>query len=455
LILELHFDKGSLILKTSDTTTFDPIHPWIWDERSEHHRTLAYEYPRVLKQISVHQGVDRAKCFEQHQWEWCDDRELRPSQCEALEAWRRSKGRGVVVLPTGAGKSLLAMKAIHKTSRTTLVIVPTLDLMAQWMNDMERVFSSQIGQMGGGVHDIRDITVSTYDSAHLHMEHVGHRFGMLVFDECHHLPSSSYQWIAKMSIAPFRLGLSATPERHDGSDAHLSDLIGEEVYRAKVQELRGNYLSEYETITMEIEMDSDERQLFQSERAIYTNFIKEEQVDMSHPSGWSQFLQVCFRSPEGKRAYQAYLTQKKLAKGSRAKLKRLQELLFLHRKEQVLVFTDDNETAYRIGEYFCLPVITHHTKMRERKAFLKAFKEKVYPFLITSKVLNEGVDLPAVKVAVIVSGSASVREHVQRLGRVLRKQGDQVARLYEMISKESGEHWQSRRRRQHEAYKQR
>ena len=131
------------------------------------------------------------------------------------------------------------------------------------------------------------------------MEHLGDRFGLLVFDECHHLPSASYQWIAKMSLAPFRLGLSATPERNDGGDYILSELIGPEVYRARVQE-QGEYLSDYETIQLEIEMDPDEQELFQTERALYTSFIKDEHIDMSHPMGWSFVYRLVFKPPEAK-----------------------------------------------------------------------------------------------------------------------------------------------------------
>lgn len=451
--IELHFDKGSLILKAEkDVIKEHPGPCWVWDDRTETYRTLGMNYSQVIKSFPEETFTDHVKSFEKQTWNWREERTLRPYQSEALEAWRRAWGKGFVVLPTGAGKSLLALNAIYKTGLDTLIIVPTLDLMVQWMTDLERAFEMEIGQLGGGEYSVKPITVSTYDSAHIHMENLGHQFGLIVFDECHHLPSASYQWIAKMSCAPFRLGLSATPERNDGGDLLLMELIGSEVYRARVQELKGNYLSDYETIQLEIEMEEDEKALFQTERALYTNFIKDAQIDMSHPMGWSIFLQSCFKTPQGKRAYRAYLTQKKLAKGSRAKLKCLEDLLFKHRHEQALVFTDDNETAYRIGEKLRLPVITHHTKIKERQLFLELFKQKKFPFLVTSKVLNEGVDIPAVKVAIIVSGSASVREHVQRLGRVLRKQGEQIAILYEMISKESGEQWQSRRRRQHEAY---
>ena len=319
---ELHFEKGSLVLKNSTEKGSDLGHPWVWDIRTESYRALAYHYSTILKYFISSESQDCAKSFKKRVWQWHDSRSLRPYQSEALEAWRQARGKGVVVLPTGAGKSLLAMNAIYKTGRDALIVVPTLDLMAQWIGDLERVFSMEIGQLGGGIHDIREVTVATYDSAHLHMEHLGHQFGMLVFDECHHLPSASHEWIAKMSIAPFRLGLSATPERNDGGEYKLINLIGPEVYRVKVQELKGEYLSDYETIQLEVEMDPDEQELFQSERALYTNFIREENIDMSHPAGWSIFLQTCFKSSAGKRAYRAYLTQKKLAHFCRLQLHR-------------------------------------------------------------------------------------------------------------------------------------
>ena len=118
----------------------------------------------------------------------------------------------------------------------------------------------------------------------------------------------------------------------------------------------------------------------------------------------------------------------------------------------MLVFTQDNEMAYRIGRNFLLPVITHLTKFKERESFLKSFKSGDYPVLITSKVLNEGVDVPEANVAVIVSGSGSIREHVQRLGRILRARPGKRAVLYELVSQDTGEYFTNQRRRKHRAY---
>jgi len=108
--------------------------------------------------------------------------------------------------------------------------------------------------------------------------------------------------------------------------------------------------------------------------------------------------------------------------------------------------------AYRLGRRFLLPVLTHQTKVKERKAFLDAFRAGDYRILVTSKVLNEGVDVPEANVAIVVSGSGSIREHVQRLGRVLRARPGKRATLYELIARDTGEYYINERRRQHRAY---
>ncbi len=125
----------------------------------------------------------------------------------------------MVVLPTGAGKTQVAVMAIDDERRSTLVVAPTLDLVRQWYDLLRATFGLEVGVVGGGEHEVQPLTVTTYDSAYIHMEHLGARFGLLVFDECHHLPSPTYALAARHAIAPYRLGLSATPERTDGRDA--------------------------------------------------------------------------------------------------------------------------------------------------------------------------------------------------------------------------------------------
>jgi superfamily II DNA or RNA helicase len=143
---------------------------------------------------------------------------VRDYQQAALEAWSNQNGRGVVVLPTGAGKTFVAALAIAQLKLATLVIVPTIDLLQQWQKALADFYGLKdknvIGVFGGGKQEIKPLTIITYDSAIIHSRHLNN-FALLVFDEAHHLPAESYRTAAEGAFAPYRLGLSATPERSD------------------------------------------------------------------------------------------------------------------------------------------------------------------------------------------------------------------------------------------------
>ena len=126
--------------------------------------------------------------------------------------------------------------------------------------------------VGGGEHDVLPLTVTTYDSAYLHMEHFGSRFGLIIFDECHHLPGETYALAARFCLAPFRLGLSATPERPDGREALLTELVGPIVYRRGIVELSGTWLADYETVRLTVELSPEERAEYDAERASLPGF---------------------------------------------------------------------------------------------------------------------------------------------------------------------------------------
>ena len=142
----------------------------------------------------------------------------------------------------------------------------------------------------------------------------------------------------------------------------------------------------------------------------------------------------------------AYRESKRIALGTDAKMRVLGELMERHRSERVLIFTAENEMVYRISERFLIPAITHETPIKERREWLAAFNAGEVLALATSKVLNEGVDIPAAGIAIVLSGSGSSREHIQRLGRILRKQPDKEAILYEVVALGTTEEQISRRR---------
>ena len=449
-MISIEYQSGSLLLSS--------VNPHIkslvtWDPRLELYRCEAVFYRKIVEILENHQVdyIDKAKAFSPIKITEASLQPLRDYQQQAFENWLSLK-KGLVILPTGTGKTILAIHIIYFIKKNTLIVVPTIDLMNQWSSALEDNLKVEVGMVGGGIYEVKDITVITYDSAALKMDFLGDQFALIVFDECHHLPGERNQLAARLSIAPYRLGLSATPERENGEILY-EQLIGPFVYRKEIQALKKKVLSPYEVKTIEIELTPKERIEYETHRKIYINFIKSERIDFKNPYGWSHFLSACGRNQRGREVFNAYLLQKRIAAHGQNKLFAIWEILQSHLGERTIIFTSENHTAYEIGRTFFLPVLTHQTKIKERKLFLSHFKDGLHNVLVTNKVLNEGVDVPEASIGIIASGSGSVREHVQRLGRILRPVDGKKAILYELVSSRTSEKSISYRRSQHSAYK--
>jgi len=450
----LTFDRGTLIL-----------HPpprgraWMdyatWDDRVEKFRIRAIQYRPLVEALQAENTnfIDEAKAFLS--LELVASLEMEPylHQSEALAAWKLAGRQGVVVLPTAAGKTYLAQMAMQATPRSTLIIVPTLDLMHQWYAHLVAAFpDAEVGLLGGGSRDKTPILVATYDSAAIHAETLGNQYALLIFDECHHLPTDFNRVIAEYAIAPYRLGLSATPERTDGKHADLNILIGQEVYRKRAEELAGKALAEHEIVQIKVKLAQQERERYNHLIQVRNDFLRESKISLGSLQGWQHFVQMSARSQTGRRAMLAHREAKEIALGTDGKLRILADLLAQHYPERTLIFTADNATVYRISSEFLIPAITHQTPVKERHEILTKFREGEYKSLVASHVLNEGVDVPAASIAIILSGTGSAREYIQRLGRVLRKgkTQDKQAILYEVVTEDTSEEGTSARRRGNE-----
>lgn len=445
--MQLSFEAGTIILEGADQSFNAPL-AFHWDARVGQFRAPAYQYRQIIKDF-IRQKIefeDAARKYSNFDFRQKFELEARPYQTEAIELWRKSERCGTVILPTGAGKTHVATLAIELCGRQTLVIVPTIDLMNQWYDLLVSTFNAEIGLIGGGFYEIGAITVTTYASAFRHMERIGNQFGLIIFDEAHHLPGEGYKYAAEFALAPFRLGLTATPERADGGEELLEDLVGKIIYRREAQEFAGEFLADYVIEQITVSLSTDEREMYEREQAIYRQFIRDKRISMGGVNGWKMFVIQSARSEEGRRAMKAYRESKKIALGTTGKMRVLQDLLVRHRHDKVLIFTAENAAVYRISTDFLIPAITHETNVKERRQWLDAFNSGAVLALATSKVLNEGVNVPDASVAIVLSGSGSSREHIQRLGRILRKHGDKQAILYEVVTRDTSEENQSRRR---------
>jgi superfamily II DNA or RNA helicase len=423
------------------------------DKRSQSLRTLPMNFPLVKRALQRQQTPFTVNFDERPALPFPATLSIepRPYQEEALTQWLAAGSAGVVVLPTGAGKTFVAAMALAETGLWTLAVVPTIDLLQQWRTALASALSlseENIGIFGGGAKALQPITIMTYDSAAIYPRELRH-FGLLIFDECHHLPAPTYRQIAESAFTPLRLGLSATPERSDMAHVDLDGLIGPEVYRRSPSELtEGRYLAQYQEEIIDIALSAEDEQRYGEQRAIYTSFLRRRHISIRSPEEFQQkLIFLSARDAAAREAMLAWRESRNIALNAPAKYSEIERLLRLHAADQVLLFSEYNPVVDEVSRRFCLPSITYKTPAEERRTILDRFRTGQYTKLVTGRVLNEGVDVPDCRVAIIVSGNSTKREYIQRLGRVLRPKSGQ-ALLYELVTTGTTEEEMSKRRKQ-------
>ncbi len=449
----LRFDRGTLLLTGTSPDALGELRSlaWEWDARVGAWRIEAFQYPRVRRLLGGTGVADQVGTPAKVGWPEPALPELRTDQEAALGAFFACGGRGVVVMPTGTGKTEVALAAMQRAAVATLVVAPVRDLMYQWHRRIRRGLGYDAGILGDSIRDVRPVTVTTYDSAYVHMPELGARFGMVVFDEVHHLPGPSRREAATLCAAPLRLGLSATPERGDGAHLDLDWLVGPVVYRQAVGAARGRTLADYDVVRIPVELTARERRIYEQAGREVSSFIAEQREE-SPGYGFKDLCADCGKDPAARSARKAFFLRRTIEDRAEEKLRVLEDLFRLHAGERVLVFAGSNAMAYAVSRRFLVPTILTHTGKRERAEVLDGFEKGRFPVLVANQVLDEGVDVPAAKVAVVIGGQASTRQAKQRLGRILRRSGQAKATLYEVVCEDTGEIERSRSRRRSDAY---
>ncbi len=443
MFAEIRYFKGTLIVR-GDVH----IPQAVYDPREKCYRLMACRY-RELVEYLERSGVDYVdRVFDAIPCpEFDASVELRDYQEEALERWMSDK-RGCIVLPTGSGKTHVALAAISELSEPTLVVVPTLDLLDQWVEKLSIFGKENVGEFSGRKKELRPITVTTYDSAYVNADKLGNRFRFLVFDEVHHLPSESYSLIAEMSAAPCRMGLTATYERADGLHEKLPELVGGKVFELGVDDLAGKHLARYVVKRVYVPLSERESEEYEKRMSKVRKYLRDRNMKIRSVEDFNRLVMATGYDRQAYEALRAWEEARKIAYGSSSKLRKLKEILEKHKNDRIIIFTRYNDLVYRISRTFLIPAVTYKTAKEERQEILDGFRKGRFRAIVSSQVLDEGIDVPDANVAVIVSGTASTREYIQRLGRILRPaRGKEKAILYEIVSRGTGEVGAAKRRR--------
>ena len=419
-----------------------------WDDRGLVARAPAHRYADLRAELDARDLAYEDRVRPETRLDLSHAYDLRDYQQHALDAWRENGDRGVLELPTGAGKTVVAVAAIAALGVPTLVVVPTVDLLDQWRRELATEFDVPVGQFGGGEQTQEAVTVSTYDSAYLRAEDVGGDFGLVVFDEVHHLGGEGYRDVARLLTAPARLGLTATFERPDGAHEAVAELVGPKVYDLTVEELAGEHLADYEVRRVEVDLTPEERDRYEEAQGTFVDYLKRSNLSFSSGSDYRKLVMRSGSDPRAREALLAKQRARRIMMNADEKVETLGRLLDRHRDDRVIVFTAHTDLVYRLSERYLLPAITSETGAAERRELLERFRDGTYSRVVTANVLDEGVDVPDANVAVLLAGSGSEREFTQRLGRILRPKTDgRTAILYELVSAETAEERVADRRR--------
>jgi len=385
-----------------------------------------------------------------------DPRRPRAYQREALERWRAQAGRGTVVLPTGSGKSFVALLAIHELGVGACVVAPTKALLGQWFNQLADAFGAErVGAFYGDEKEPRPLTVTTYHSAFALLERSGQRFDLLVLDEAHHLADTAGgdepAWHDALRIAParFRLGLTATYP--DDRDRGLRRLVGPVASRRSVGEMVDAELADFALERRFVPLTEAEREAYDAATERYEGYVEERDLRERYgpDDWWKVFMAETRRSPRARRAFRAFRQRERLVALSERKLEEAGRLLRIFAEERAILFCGSTEAAEAVSRRFALPLITSHTPASERKRVLDRIESGAVRAISTVRVLDEGWDVPSAKLGIVLGDTTrgGVRQHRQRLGRILRRQGERVASLWEIVVADTHEFYASQKRR--------
>nr|WP_211754374.1 DNA repair helicase XPB [Nocardioides gansuensis] len=335
---------------------------------------------------------------------------LRPYQSEAAESFWHG-GSGVVVLPCGAGKTIVGAAAMAHAAATTLILVTNTVSARQWKDELVRRTSltpEEIGEYSGSVKEIRPVTIATYQvmttrrkGVYSHLELLDARdWGLIVYDEVHLLPAPIFRMTADLQ-ARRRLGLTATLVREDGREGEVFSLIGPKRYDAPWKDIEAQgWIAPADCVEVRVSLPEGER--------------------------------IAYATAEPEERY-------RLAACTHHKIDVVRRLVAQHSSQPTLVIGQYIDQLDELAELLDAPVIKGETPVKERQRLFDAFRSGEVSLLVVSKVANFSIDLPSAEVAIQVSGSfGSRQEEAQRLGRLLRpKTEGRTAHFYTVVARDT------------------
>jgi superfamily II DNA or RNA helicase len=449
----LRFNKGVLTLDgVQPDASPEPKHEWVYSPAQNQWVSDACSYPSISSNQGNQFSADQVGNWQEHP----DLGEsnlptLRADQNEAVSAWLNLGRRGMIYMPTGTGKTEVALKLLKELGVSTLIVSPFRDLMHQWHRRIKHALGYDAGIIGDQHRTVKSISVTTYRSALIHMPTLGNRFEFIIFDEVHNLPGKVQGDAARMSAARFRLGLTATPFRTPSFDDEMARLIGPIAYDKRIAQAAGTTLAQYQIMKVPVYMTDYEQALYDKLGDTLRGHMAKKGKDKP---GYSMrdLSKDSSRDLDARQALRAYHKRLSMEDRAEGKVRAVEDVFQMQPDRPTIVFTGTNAMARAVSLKFMIPCLLSHCAKEEREWILTGFDQGKFKAVVACQILDEGVNLPNAKVGIILGGSTSTLKAEQRLGRLLRLTGNVPATLYEVFCQDTAEVLRSRQRRRSDAY---
>ena len=261
-MLRLAFDSGTILLHGLGQSLAPSLPGVRWDPRVRTFRAAGHRYRDIVLALleAGESFVDEVQSRGAPPLGWSEP-ELRPYQHAALASWDGAQRAGMVVLPTGSGKTRLALAAIAGCGTSALCLVPTRSLLHQWSTELARFYAGPVGRLGDGEHRIEAVTVATFEGAFRNMSRLGNRFDLLIIDEVHHFGAGIRDEALELCTAPCRLGLTATAP--DGEALQrIEELVGPIFCELSIADLAGEWLAAFDSVVLMLRLSQAEQRRY-------------------------------------------------------------------------------------------------------------------------------------------------------------------------------------------------
>ncbi len=425
--MKLTYDQSSLLTLSAPTDLGNSCPELFRDSHSKGFETWAHPSSEIRRYFDSREGlllidqVIRRKEGDSYLFHFP---EIQPHLFAALDEWKKSDHRGVMILPDETSKIHLTLLVLAESSWNTLILLPNQLQLEKWKHDLAKYYSGSIGTIHSSIPTFGSITLATYDTASRNLALISNQFELVIVDECQSIEGSAYNSLLKLTHVKYRLGLATTPVKNE---SRIKDILG-----TILLEIHQTSSQDKNSLLLKLNLSQEEQCRYESEIKTYKKVL--HKFKESFPTrNYKDWIRFALRTPEGRNALLALKRSLYLLSFHQSKSHVLRTLIHQHRNQKTLIFTPDLECTYRISRDYRIFPITPEIGRRERDQLFQAFKEGRIQSLAITQISNHLLDNLHSEVAIRLRNTSQLCEQTRTTKNDLYSNQNKFEVTYDLL----------------------